>query len=404
MTNILFFSSPGQPSLGVLESLDPLYYNVFHCHTVEDARRHTELNRIDVLLFAGSVDAFELARSDAAITDLPCIAFGSNATDRTAFIQAGADFYLPAASTQDDFEACFSRVETSLRKVEQLAYRDPLTGAFNRRYFDAMAPVLIKRAQHYQTPLVIALLDIDRFKQINDTYGHAFGDSVLIGLACLLEQHKRPADFVIRLGGEEFVILFPETDAEAAKREMNRLLQLVRETSLVEGSPYYCTFSAGVAKWHEGLSPGGWLKESDLLLYEAKRAGRNRIMGGGKDAERGLKSAAVLISCQTSERQHELQGLLKGKAGRVYVASTFNETQRVLHQELYDLVVMELEINDLDRVADIRSQYAGALMIVTRDKDPDLLSVINVGVDDCLVAPFTNEELLLRIERLAQKK
>ncbi|HWT94671.1 MAG TPA: diguanylate cyclase [Solirubrobacteraceae bacterium] len=160
------------------------------------------------------------------------------------------------------------RLEAQLREQ---ALRDPLTGLHNRRHLNAVL------AAPLPAPVSIAILDLDHFKRINDDLGHAAGDQVLVRTAALLRAVMRPADTVVRSGGEEFVLVMPETDETAARAVCERLLAALRAESwqrVADGLAV--TASAGVAS---GDDAAALSRVADARLYEAKRGGRDRVVG-----------------------------------------------------------------------------------------------------------------------------
>jgi diguanylate cyclase (GGDEF)-like protein len=138
----------------------------------------------------------------------------------------------------------------------------------------------LARATRKPAPVCVLMLDIDHFKQVNDTYGHDGGDQVLKFFAQLLTRTVRQQDLVARIGGEEFLIMLPDTDLPGAQRMANRLLQALR-TSTIEyaGQQFGVTCSMGVIDWHgPGESVQNLLIRADRLLYQAKQQGRNRYV------------------------------------------------------------------------------------------------------------------------------
>ena len=180
-------------------------------------------------------------------------------------------------------------------QTQELAITDPLTGLYNRRFFFGQAKSEFERARRYQEPLSIIMLDIDDFKKINDTYGHLIGDQVLQALARLCRENVREIDVVGRYGGEEFVILLPQTplviqtpfaestDASStnsgAITAAERLRQKVAQASIqTDKAMLQITISLGVAEYQpEFSSPEMLLDQADKALYRAKQAGKNRV-------------------------------------------------------------------------------------------------------------------------------
>ena len=170
------------------------------------------------------------------------------------------------------------------QQLELLASTDPLTGVVNRRRFFNTAEAELYRARRYDRPLVLAIVDIDHFKRINDTYGHAVGDDTLKTLAHAFANRLRRSDLFARFGGEEFVMLLPETQLGDGLRLCERLRQMVETIKLQvpgKNEPFVFTVSIGVADLqHEGDSLNQVLARADGALYKAKRDGRNQVAYG----------------------------------------------------------------------------------------------------------------------------
>ncbi|MFC5698659.1 diguanylate cyclase [Pseudomonas sp. GCM10022186] len=168
---------------------------------------------------------------------------------------------------------------TGLKLVEQelraLSITDALTGVYNRRYFQERLELEIARAERREGPLALVMLDVDHFKQINDCHGHDAGDRVLKTLCARVGERLRRIDVLCRLGGEEFVVLCPDTNVEQAESVAQALWQaLSRENVAGVGQ---VTASFGCAAWREGESADDLLRRVDAAVYAAKQAGRNQI-------------------------------------------------------------------------------------------------------------------------------
>jgi len=172
------------------------------------------------------------------------------------------------------------RLEKELR---EMASTDVLTGIHNRRHFLEMCDVEIQRAQRYDHDLSMIMLDIDWFKDINDTYGHAVGDEAIKLMTVLCQQMLRTTDVLGRIGGEEFAILLPETELEAALLIAERIRKNAEEFTFDTGTSDIGRFTAsfGITALHAGDEvPDDLLKRCDIALYEAKASGRNRVCQG----------------------------------------------------------------------------------------------------------------------------
>jgi len=171
-------------------------------------------------------------------------------------------------------------------QIQHLAITDSLTGIHNRRHFFAIAEREFQRASRYDHPFSIIMLDIDQFKQVNDTHGHRVGDQVLVAVAKRCGETLRAADVLARYGGEEFVIMLPETCLEHANSTADRLRsQIAEEPIETTVGSVSITISAGVAERQIGSpvsadpanSIDALIDQADQALYNAKQSGRNRV-------------------------------------------------------------------------------------------------------------------------------
>jgi len=164
-------------------------------------------------------------------------------------------------------------------EVYQLATHDALTELYNRRHFVELVDKEIARAQRHGRPLVMCIIDVDLFKPVNDQYGHIAGDGVLRQLAALVRGFVRGEDIAARIGGEEFAVLLPESDIDAAHAFAERLREEVAsEVFVLGGEPKRITISIGIAALGEGRDDrGSLMKAADEALYRAKDEGRNRV-------------------------------------------------------------------------------------------------------------------------------
>lgn len=170
--------------------------------------------------------------------------------------------------------------EELIAQLEQLAAIDELTGIYNRRYFFAVGDRELKRARRYRRPLSVIMLDIDHFKRVNDTYGHAAGDRVLRAVAECCRKGIREIDILGRYGGEEFGILVQEADVSSAKAIAERLRECVISSPVaVDHRSVAVTVSLGVAQMSDDVDDLAMLiSRADAALYRAKQLGRNRVV------------------------------------------------------------------------------------------------------------------------------
>ncbi len=246
-------------------------------------------------LMMPEMDGFEFCRVIQADPTLPTphiiITSAKDALeDKVKGLELGAADYLTKPFNLTELKARIKAGERIVRYqkmlkeqqalLEQLAREDKLTGLCNRRHFEERAQEECLRAQRYHHSLSFLLGDLDHFKQINDRYGHAYGDTVLKQVGQTLLLHCRTSDVVARYGGEEFACLLFETDAEDAERVAERLCAAVRELSFTHPSgPFRVTISFGVASLSDQQTQNlaELLEEADKALYSAKHKGRDRV-------------------------------------------------------------------------------------------------------------------------------
>ncbi len=183
---------------------------------------------------------------------------------------------------RDQFESSQEKILKLQEELSQLSEKvsiDQLTGVLNRRGLDEAMLKEISRAQRGGAQLCVALLDIDNFKHFNDTYGHHVGDTALQHLAKVIQETLRPTDIAARLGGEEFVILLPDTSIDQAIETISRLQRaLTKQFFLGNNERLLITFSAGLSMYKKGEEQATVLNRADQAMYLAKKTGKNRVM------------------------------------------------------------------------------------------------------------------------------
>lgn len=233
-----------------------------------------------------STNGFEVCRrlkDDPRTMHVPVIFLTGAASteEKIRGLELGATDYVTKPFDPAELRA---RVRASLRTkylmdlLSRKAMIDGLTGLFNRAYFDARLIAEMSLARRTQAPLACIMVDVDRFKQINDLHGHPFGDEVLRGIAQVLGEHCRNEDTVCRYGGEEFVVLCPNTASAAAANLAERLREAIEQNTWTRnGLNVQVTCSFGVSDLH-GAPPPCVVEMADQALYRAKQGGRNRVV------------------------------------------------------------------------------------------------------------------------------
>lgn len=215
----------------------------------------TEANLVPLVLMANQV---AVALENARHTEF----LEAHVTERTRALQEA-----------------YAQLERQTAQLYELSIRDSLTSLYNRRHFTESLSQSFATALRYGLPLSLVVLDIDHFKQINDTFSHLTGDRVLQAIADILRANARQPDIIARIGGEEFALIMPMTVARDAEQAVERLRERVADHQWHEVAPALrVTLSAGVASNDEGPEPEDVLRIADARLYQAKLQGRNRVV------------------------------------------------------------------------------------------------------------------------------
>ncbi len=268
--------------------------------TISDATSLARTGYYDVVLASlnlANEDALKLCahmRSDEATRHIPIIFLGAepDMPKIAKGLDLGGNDYLLRPLDANELTA---RTRTQLRHKKHYDYLrknyensltlslvDPLTGAFNRRYVEAHLPRMLDRSRQANKELAVLMVDIDHFKKVNDTHGHAVGDMVLKTVVERLQNAVRPSDLVARLGGEEFLVIMPETPLAMAQMVAERLLKKISGSPVVwegQAEPLAITVSIGcAATTGNSDTQAALLERADSALYKAKNQGRNQVL------------------------------------------------------------------------------------------------------------------------------
>ncbi len=275
-------------------------YQVVTAERGEAAIRIVNEERPDLMLLdimMPDMDGYEVARRIRATEDLAYIPIifvtaRDSTEDKVTGLDAGADDYLTKPINFPELEARVrsmlrikrlqDQLEEKNRELEELSISDGLTGLYNHRHIHELLQEEFDRSKRSGEPVSVVMLDLDKFKAVNDTWGHQAGDRVLETLADILRETAREVDRLGRYGGEEFIAVLPESDSEAAVTFAERVRDMVerQKFEIGEEEPLQMTISAGVAT-HPDDAPDGARRLvyfADQALYSAKNAGRNTVV------------------------------------------------------------------------------------------------------------------------------
>ena len=245
-----------------------------------------------------NMDGYEVSRRakarSAAIERIPIVfitAKSDEASIEKAFDAGGMDYVtkpfkskelFARIKTQLQIQKLIKELEASKQELKTLSERDPMTKLCNRRCFKQTSKAILELARRDESDLSLIMIDIDKFKDVNDTYGHSVGDEVLISFSQVLMKMTRKSDLLCRFGGEEFLVLLPETTLEGAAVIAEKIRKEV-EVSAVKCetcTEVHYTVSLGVSQleFKDEATVEEGIKRADSALYEAKESGRNRVV------------------------------------------------------------------------------------------------------------------------------
>jgi two-component system, cell cycle response regulator len=265
-------------------------------------------------------------------------------------------------------------------------------------------------ASRSKEPLTVAILDVDRFKSVNDIYGHAMGDRVLRRLATVVGRSLRASDLLSRWGGEEFAVFFPNTDLSKARLALNKALIAFRAEKFTtkDGRTFQVTFSAGVAEVKQGQNVEQAIAEADRFLYLAKASGRDHVLTEA-DKVSSFKKSILLVE-DDDLTASVIKHYLKREGFKVIHAKEGPAALDAAAEGPVSLITLDVKIPGLDgfelleRFRKIPSLHQVPIVMLTSSgKQEDIVRGFQLGADDYILKPFSPRELLARVHRLLQK-
>jgi two-component system cell cycle response regulator len=397
---------------------------------VETAKRMLHEQNYDLIMLElimypePGYELFEYLKEDPTLKWIPLIVLSgrNDLNDKVRCFQMGADDYVAKPYQYKELAARIYSLLKRTRNFEQLAFRDPLTGAFNRRYFDLQIGLELQRIERYPVPISLAFIDLDKFKSINDGYGHHVGDLVLQGLAHMLQTNLRTTDLMARFGGEEFVVVLPNSSETQAIRSIQAILDQVGKQPVAqnEGQAFSITFSAGVAQWQPGMSIGEWLRMADGAMYQAKQQGRNRVLGV-QDSNSLLvgsheeymppvnEKKRLLLVDDDSILRSIIVSYLEHLPIDIVQASDGQEALQILRKEQFDVCIFDGLMPNMEGfslIAMVKSDEhlskrdMKIIMLSGKKKEDDAARGLQLGADDHMTKPFSPVELEMRVRRI----
>ncbi|MGE5406008.1 MAG: response regulator [Candidatus Saccharibacteria bacterium] len=363
---------------------------------------------------------FETIRSDPRWELIPIVFLSAKAEleDKIAGWELGADDYITKPFEGSELNA---RVTGRLRragKILQASTRDYLTNALSRRYLDENLAQLAAQTARNSSILSVALLDLDNFKSVNDTYGHQTGDAVLRGLVSFLHNNLRQSDVVGRFGGEEFMIIFPDTDSQNAQSRATELIDGFKKVSFTSPNspePFHVSFSAGIASFPQhGDNTQSLVAGADIALYLAKSQGKSRAavysMGEGAVTHSTRRILAV------DDNRAFLSAITEGLVRRGYEVDAYSEPKKALSvatigKNRWDVMLVDVnmpEMTGFELVSMIKQYMQNdmppVIMITTANQVQDLINASKLGVADYVLKPLDIDDLTRRLTAILSSR
>ena len=347
-------------------------------------------------------------RPTTAHTPVLVVSANNAISVRRDCIEAGVDHFLEKPIDESLLGAAIRAALTRGQVFRAEARQDPLTGLGNRAWFREQVTNLQSIAKRAQMPLTIAIIDLDRFKAVNDTFGHAVGDEVLTRFSTTLKRRLRSSDACARWGGEEFVVAFANTHEDGAALALRKVMRAFETEVFGSGDKTLTgiTFSAGVA----GLSSEAFLDhaldEADRFLYRAKARGRSLVIGAS-DASDDAHLTRVLIAEDDADTAHLIRSVLEADGLATDVAVNGAEALRFASANSYQAFVLDWLMpvmggaEALEKLrADEGYGQTPILVLTALGDEGTIAQAFDAGADDYVQKPFRSRELIARLRRL----
>ncbi|OKP86885.1 hypothetical protein A3844_12875 [Paenibacillus helianthi] len=384
-----------------------------------------DLILLDVLLPDQSgIDVLKQIIGKAKKERIPIIIVsGEHAKDIQMYAYSlGVMDYMPKPLDIDLFLVLIKNRFDLKREWQESIIVDELTGAFNRRYFNQTMKQLVSDFRRTGRIFSLALMDLDFFKLVNDTYGHLIGDEVLQTFSEVVRHSIRVEDTFCRFGGEEFALFMPNTDAGSALLVVDRIQQqLAARTFTAKKEEFQVTFSGGITEVREVVNePDRLIGEADQALYVSKNTGRNRTTLYTDKLDTGKAESLLNVIVVDDDAlirrivthhfaSWDPAGIDSVKVSSYASGPLFLESDWYAQGGKYIILLDGImpELDGLEVLERIRSNYPEVnilvIMLTGRNNQRDIIHALQMGADDYVVKPFHLPELLTRIERLAHR-
>jgi two-component system cell cycle response regulator len=351
-------------------------------------------------------------RGHLATRDVPIIVLSSKSGNdtQTECFALGADAFFEKPVDPMTLSTAIAAKLQRFADLTQQASLDAVTRLPNRMVFYRHFAQAARLAARTKEPLTVAILDLDRFKAVNDTSGHQMGDHVLKTFAALLLKTLRTSDLIARWGGEEFAVLFPNTDLTQARFALNKALTALRKTTFEtpDKKQFRITFSAGVTPVDPKASVDEAIAIADRYLYLAKTSGRNRVASQADQADR-LKRNILLVE-DDDFTASLLRGFLEKAGFRIFHAKNAKIALALSAEVIFSLITLDVRLPDIDGFEILRRfrenpnvRHVPVIMLTSKAGEEDVIRGFRLGADDYIIKPFAPSQLLARVHRFLEK-
>lgn len=399
----------------VAELLKNQGYEVFITNNPNEAVDYLRTGTIDLALIdiiMPDKTGFDIYEEISRFNNRVPVLFmtGLNSTDvRIEALKKGAEIYLQKPLDPDELIA---RVDGSIKKYRQIEAqdnKDELTKAFTRRHFIKNFETEKQKYMKTGEPFSVAFLDLDYFKSINDNYGHLFGDTVLVSFVEMINKHLSSESKVFRFGGDEFLVLFPNTTGSEAQLVMEEIRREVNELvfkPMQDEPELNVSFSSGIAEFNESIrTKAALLEKADQALYLAKENGKNQIVVQN-DLEGALRNKILVVDDELL-----LANIIKTRLGylgyEVDYAKDGQEALGKLKQQTYDLILLDIMLPKVTGIEVLKTfkaeNYQGnpkIVMISGKQSEATVLESLRLGADDFIKKPISLDVLEHKIKKI----
>ncbi|MGO4887485.1 response regulator [Anaerobacillus sp. MEB173] len=322
----------------------------------------------------------------------------------------GADDFLTKPFVMDELLIRLHRLIERNERIKKQTLLDELTGLYTRKYFLEKLNYYFQDSNESEFNHSVIIFDLDYFKQVNDRFGHAMGDKVLVTFANFISSHIRESDVFARYGGEEFILLFPRTTSEQALVRLDSIREKFSKININVGQETINqTFSGGIASKDDMNieRPEDLIKFADIALYEAKNSGRNQLLIYKNYMKSKKRSLKILIADDDAFIRKVLENELAEDGWELLFACDGKEALESAKENSPQLILLDVwmpifngyEILEKLR-SDIQFKQTAVIMLTGNNSEKDVANALNMGADDYITKPVSMDELKARIKRL----